>query len=290
MACSTFRIAHLSDLHLTPRDDDPRSEPRLFGKLKGMNAAFRRLARAQEVQSADALLITGDVTDRGDLATWRHFWETLDKALLRERTIVIPGNHDVCCLGLRPPAPSRMQSSWQRMERGLRLANQPTRFPWAATLGGGRAVMFALDSCNAGNTSFLTNAIGAIGHFQLEAFARLLRKHRDTPIKIVALHHSPNIPSAETERKRGMNPMSRFERLTLQVPEADRRALRMLCIAGGVRLVVHGHLHRAEDRRVSGVRIVGSPASTEPGEDGRLRYLCYELRADQRVRVRLAVA
>ena len=290
MAGSTFRLVHLSDLHLTPGDNDPRSEPRLFGKLRGMNAAFRRLVSAQDVQCADALLITGDITDRGDLATWRHFWETLDNAALRERTIVIPGNHDVCCLGLRAAAPSRIRSSWQRMEHGLRLGDQPTRFPWARSLHEGRAVLLALDSCNARNSSFLTNAIGAIGYFQLEAFARLLRRHNGTPIKIVALHHSPNIPKPETERKRGMSPMSSLDRLTLQVPEEERRALRLLCIASGVRLVVHGHLHRAEDRRVSGVRIVGSVASTEPDRDGRLHYLCYELRADRRVLVRSGTA
>jgi len=30
-----FRIAHLSDLHLTARDGAPRSEPRLLGELTG---------------------------------------------------------------------------------------------------------------------------------------------------------------------------------------------------------------------------------------------------------------
>ena len=42
---STFRIAHLSDLHLTEDDKARRSAPKLFGRLRGMNAAFRQIVR-----------------------------------------------------------------------------------------------------------------------------------------------------------------------------------------------------------------------------------------------------
>ena len=40
--------------------------------------------------------------------------------------------------------------------------------------------------------------------------------------------------------------------------------MQLLAITHRVRLVLHGHLHRQEDRRVGGIRIVGAPASTQP--------------------------
>lgn len=48
------------------------------------------------------------------------------------------------------------------------------------------------------------------------------------------------------------------------IPEDHRRTLRYLCIAQGVRLVVQGHVHLAEDRYVNGVHIIGTSATTEP--------------------------
>jgi hypothetical protein len=38
----------------------------------------------------------------------------------------------------------------------------------------------------------------------------------------------------------------------------------LLCIAHRVRLLVHGHLHLGEDRRLGGIRIIGAPATTQP--------------------------
>jgi hypothetical protein len=67
-----------------------------------------------------------------------------------------------------------------------------------------------------------------------------------------------------TARKRGQKPYSKLERLGHQIPEGQRQALHLLCIAHRVRLLVHGHLHLTEDRRLGGVRIIGSPATTEP--------------------------
>ena len=66
-----FRIVHLSDLHLTINEGDCRSETNLFAPLRGMNKAFRRLLRTRHVQDSDLVLLTGDVTDRGDPDTWR---------------------------------------------------------------------------------------------------------------------------------------------------------------------------------------------------------------------------
>jgi 3',5'-cyclic AMP phosphodiesterase CpdA len=269
-----FRIAHLSDLHLTAGADQPRSEVRLFGRMRGMNAAFRALIRSPLLQRADLVLVTGDITDRGHGSAWRFFWRELEQAGLLDRCLVTPGNHDVCNLGLRPPAPrpDMVAADLRRARTGLRLGDQSIRFPWARVVDS-RVVVIGLDSSNPGNLTGATNAVGELGVAQLEALARLLHKLESIPVKIVALHHSPNIPGTETAERRGVARMSAVLRWGHEVPTADRRALRLLCLSHRVRLIVHGHLHRPEDRRVNGVRIIGAPASTEPvGGESPSRY------------------
>ncbi len=280
-----FTIVHLSDLHLTADDRAPRSEARLFGALRGMNASFRRLVATPALREADLVLVTGDVTDRGEPAAWEAFWGPLREAGLLPKVRVIPGNHDLCHLGVRL---TDYRVNVQRAATGLAAGGQPTRFPWVERLAGGRIALVGLNSANIGNRSGATNAIGRLGFFQLEALARLLRRERGTPVVIVALHHSPNIPANRTADVRRLARMSPVERWGMELSQPERRALRLLCLVAGVRLVVHGHLHRCEDRRVNALRIVGAPASTEPVADdhgAHLPYLAYEIGAAGRVRV-----
>jgi predicted phosphodiesterase len=297
-----YRIVHLSDLHLTSDDACPRSEPRLLRPLRGMNATFRTLLRAPEVRSADLILVTGDVTDRGDSASWSLFARALDDARLAKRVLVIPGNHDVCCLGARLPLlrSGYARADLDRAARGLRLAMKATpaaffkgspggRFPWLAVPTPELAVI-GMNSNNLGNLSVISNAMGEVDYFQLERLARLLCRVRSVPVKILVLHHSPNIPGPATARRRGQPPFSALDRAGHQIPEGQRRALRLLCLSHRVRLIVHGHLHRTEDRRVSGVRVIGAPASTEPARaaDGRARSAFFSYTLDRKT-LRLSV-
>jgi 3',5'-cyclic-AMP phosphodiesterase len=260
-----FRIVHLSDLHLTRTDGASRSEPKLFNKLKGMNEAFRKIVVSKPIQQSDLVLVTGDVTDRGDIESWAVFWDAINSAGLADRTYVIPGNHDVCCLGLRLPGSRKAyrEADLQKAINGLKMGGKPTKFPWVINPDP-RVVIFGLNSNNLGNLNAATNAMGEIDYYQLASFASKLYVYRNTPVKIVALHHSPNIPGAETARKRGQKPYSKLERLGHQIAEGQRHALQLLCITHRVRLIVHGHLHLAEDRRLGGIRIVGAPSTTQP--------------------------
>lgn len=263
---SKIRIAHLSDLHLTRNNRLSRSEPKLYGRLQGMNTAFKTILQSEELRNMDWLFISGDVTDRGDLDTWHQFWETITDAGFEDRCLVVPGNHDVCNLGLSPftrqETERAAQERLQRLRRGLRLGNQHLKFPWAQLIDKD-IVVFGLDSSNHGNLSVATNAVGQLGFRQLEALARLLKKHSKVPVKIIMLHHSPNIPHKDTEIKRGLAPTSKFARWGHEVPQKDRQGLRLLAVTHGVQLILHGHLHREETRRVNGVRIVGAGATTE---------------------------
>lgn len=259
-----YKIAHLSDLHLTSLPNAKRSEPRIGGQLSGMNNAFRRVALSEPVQQSDLVFITGDVTDKGDPAAWKVLRDTLIEAKLKSKTLVIIGNHDVCGLGARLGWPSQLAKlDLEKARQGLKIAGQPTRYPWAKIVEP-RVVIFGLDTNNSGNLTAIDNAVGRIGIRQLERFARLLYRHRNIPVKIVAIHHSPNIPRHATALRRGQMPMSLVNRWAHQIPQDDRRMLRLLCATHKVRLIVHGHLHEAEDRRLGSVRIVGAPATTEP--------------------------
>lgn len=273
-----FRIAHFSDLHLTEKDADYRSEPKLFGKLKGMNQAFHHLAGSSIAKASDWILFTGDITDNGSLKAWTYFWDTLDQFNLKEKSIIIPGNHDMCCLGARLPKAEKalIADDLKKFRDGMAVGNgHSLKYPCAIQLND-KIGLFAIDSCNKGNTTAVTNAMGHIGYRQLEKFARLLYKFRDIKVKIVALHHSPNIPGRRTANRRGLEKMSDLERWGMEMPPEDRRALRLLCVAHKVRLVIHGHLHRTEDRRVNGVRYIGAPATTQP-KDKKLSFFTYEI-------------
>jgi calcineurin-like phosphoesterase family protein len=188
----------------------------------------------------------------------------LAEARLDSKVLAIIGNHDVCGLSARLGWPKRLsKTDLERACNGLMLAGQPFEYPWAKVVEP-RVVIFGLDTNNSGNLSPLDNAVGRIGSHQLQRFSELLAKHRDVPVKIVAIHHSPNIPEIATAIRRGQAPMPLIYRWTHQIPPEERRAFRHLCLAAKVRLVVHGHLHQAEDRRVNGLRIIGAPAATEP--------------------------
>ena len=265
-----LQIVHLSDLHLTSNDKDARSEARLFGRLKGMNAAFRKIIQTQPIQQAGLILFTGDITDRGEIEAWKVFWNALKEAGLFDRVLVVPGNHDVCCMGARAPWDCDAKADWAKAAAGLRLGGQPTKLPWVRTPDK-RVAVFGLSSNNLGNLSAATNAIGEIGYYHLASLANKLHVHRDVPVKIVLLHHSPNIPGEKTALRRKQRSINVLERATHQIPQDQRRALRLLCITHRVRLILHGHLHMSENRRVGGIRIVGSGATTEPTK-GKYRF------------------
>ncbi len=91
-----FRVARLSDLHLNGNDAGRRSEPKLpHQRLTGMNEAFRTVLKSQKIHDSDAILIAGDITDKGNLATWKRFDQLLRKAGVRDKTHVDIDHPDI---------------------------------------------------------------------------------------------------------------------------------------------------------------------------------------------------
>ncbi|AHB50278.1 hypothetical protein W911_12965 [Hyphomicrobium nitrativorans NL23] len=93
-----LRVAHLSDLHLVGSRHDFRMEPGTRGPQGNARwqATAAHLAEMDRTAPFDVILITGDVTDTGARAEWVEFLEQIDaNAALRERVLILPGNHDV---------------------------------------------------------------------------------------------------------------------------------------------------------------------------------------------------
>ena len=103
----TWRIAHLSDLHVVGerygfRIESGRSGPRGDARLR------RVLARLEELDASaplDAVLISGDATDAGRSIQWAEFLDALAAhPTIAERVLMLPGNHDVNIVDRANPA------------------------------------------------------------------------------------------------------------------------------------------------------------------------------------------
>lgn len=263
-------IAHLSDLHLTSTADGCRKEDR----ARGMNANLARLLSYDLVRNADLVIITGDVSDRGHLAAWNVLWSSVRESDVDLRKfVVIPGNHDAACLGLRRIRPKAEDLAVVRA--GLEKGRQRRLFPYVRVFANGRVGVFAVDSVNAGNFNLIDNAVGRIGFDQLASLGGLLRENSQIPCKLIVLHHSPNIPRSATSRRRGEKAMPFWLRPALQLERTDRVGLRLLARTFEVKAILHGHTHDHLDRRVAGVRIIGTRDATVPGSSGMLSFKHY---------------
>lgn len=86
-----LKLVHLSDLHVA-ESPSVRMVERLH---PAGNAIVPRLLDHPEIANAHTLLITGDVTDRGSAIAWRRFLDAVEERGLHDKTILVPGNHDL---------------------------------------------------------------------------------------------------------------------------------------------------------------------------------------------------
>ena len=163
---ATWRIAHLSDIHLVGEPHGFRLECGRDGP-RG-NARFdAALAALEHAGLPNLVLITGDITDAGRNAEWIAFQAAMARhPALRDRTLILPGNHDVNIVDRASPARLELPSSpgpWLRRLRCLsamaalqgghvhvmdarRRAVGPTLSAWLAAEGRGAAMAAFLDA------------------------------------------------------------------------------------------------------------------------------------------------
>ena len=106
-AARTWRIAHLSDLHVVGerygfRIESGRGGPRGNERLARLMVC---LANIDAANPLDHLLVTGDMTDAGRATEWAEFFDAISQyPNLAARMIVLPGNHDLNIVDRANPA------------------------------------------------------------------------------------------------------------------------------------------------------------------------------------------
>ncbi|PSC04106.1 metallophosphoesterase [Alsobacter soli] len=94
----TWRVAHLSDIHVVGEEYGFRIESGRAGPRgnRRLDEALHRLERLHAARALDHVLITGDMTDAGRAGEWAAFMTALSRRpALAERTLILPGNHDL---------------------------------------------------------------------------------------------------------------------------------------------------------------------------------------------------
>lgn len=119
----TWRVVHLSDIHIVGerfgfRIEGGRSGPRGNGRLELL---FAELDAIHARNPLDVILITGDITDAGRSSEWAEFAEALKPyPRLAERTLILPGNHDLNVVDRANPARLDLPTSPKKRLREVR--------------------------------------------------------------------------------------------------------------------------------------------------------------------------
>jgi len=246
---TTVTLAHLSDLHL--RRGHPERE----------NTLQRALA-LPEVEAADLVVVTGDVTESG----WTYELELAEAALkdvaAQGRLLVVPGNHDASLRGLNAGTllnrltgaqreVSGQFSAWS-VQGGTAEPIGPRGSPWPVRrdLCDGRCVVYGLDSTRASFGDLL--ARGGCGRAQLDALDEDLEGLRQDQRVVLALHHHV------THQASGRDTFDFDPALLLM----DKAEVQTLLRRHRVELVLHGHRHRFSHRLFRDTRVIGAASTT----------------------------
>lgn len=118
-----WRVAHLSDVHVVGERYGFRIESGRAGP-RGNQRFLQVLARLAEIHASeplDLLLVTGDMTDAGRSAEWAEFLDAMQRhPALAERSLILPGNHDVNIVDRANPARLELPGSPGKRLRQMR--------------------------------------------------------------------------------------------------------------------------------------------------------------------------
>jgi Calcineurin-like phosphoesterase len=111
-------VAHLSDLHLTDSDNTSLLEEGHGSPNRKYKQAVNSLLPS--IDSIDVVLITGDITDSGAPHEWAAFFSSMPPEIM-EKTIILPGNHDINITDKQRPWRVELVSSIARRTRLVRI-------------------------------------------------------------------------------------------------------------------------------------------------------------------------
>lgn len=119
----TWRVAHLSDLHVVGerygfRIESGRAGPQGNERLHHLLGTLEALHTTRPL---DLILVTGDMTDAGRASEWAEFLDILaDHPDLAARMLTLPGNHDLNIVDRANPARLELPTSPGKRLRQLR--------------------------------------------------------------------------------------------------------------------------------------------------------------------------
>ncbi|MDD5559398.1 metallophosphoesterase [Candidatus Methylomirabilis sp.] len=271
-----FRVAHLSDLHLSSLIDvkirdllNKRALGYLSWRLR------RRREHAPEVLAAllhdlkgltlDHVVITGDLTHIGLPDEFRQARQWLETLGSSNDVTVIPGNHDAY---VRTPWADTFalwtpyMASDQRLQIGKQQTPGRSFFPSVRVRG--HTALIGVTSAHPSAPFFATGSLGAAQINRLGDILDLTR--RQGLFRILLIHHLP-MAAMVAWRKR----------LT------DGATLRALLARHGVEMVLYGHTHRSAVLYLPEVRgnipMMGVPSASARGRkpEQRAGYHVYEV-------------
>lgn len=272
----SFKIAHLSDLHLSsPTDVKIRDllNKRALGYLSWR--LRRRREHTPEVLDAllrdlreltpDHIVITGDLTHIGLPSEFQQVRQWLETLGTPADVTVVPGNHD-----------AYVRTSWEDTfalwtpymvsDPELRAGEQQTSdhalFPSVRVRE--HTALIGVSSAHQSAPFFATGSLGAAQMNRLGDILDLTR--RQGLFRILLIHHPP-IAALVGWRKR----------LT------DGAALQVLLARHGAEMILHGHAHRSSvaylPEAQDSIPVIGVPSASARSSkpEQRARYHVYEM-------------
>ncbi|WP_104401204.1 phosphodiesterase [Vibrio penaeicida] len=214
------RIIQITDLHLA-------AQPSKVSGVLNTHEIFENAVQKIKndlpmLGKIDAALVTGDISDKGDLSSYEAFKSIIDQ--LKLPYLLIPGNHDKReplrqCFEHHQYLPRTGELNWVHPLADFTIIGLDSTIP---NCGGGELTQKTL--------SFLCNAL------ELEA---------DKPI-LIALHHPPFLSGIQFMDNIRLNNSESFARIL----EQSKQDIRIVC----------GHLHNSIVCDVGRATVISCPA------------------------------
>lgn len=276
-AAPAFRLAHISDIHLSPMPHVKRHQllsKRVLGYVnwhRGRKFVHRRdildlLTRDMTERNPDHIAVTGDLTNLGLPQEFPPAGEWLRQVGSPDDVTAIPGNHDAY-VRLRP---DKGTVHWRPFMTANAAGEDiyetpPGGFPFVRRFGD-----IALIAVSSAVPTAPFIAAGRVGSAQRKALAQILETlGREALFRVVLIHHPP-LPG-QAGWRRGLRDAAKVQDILKKY---------------GAELVLHGHNHEQsviELDTVSGPCIVvGVPSASEAidGKTPAARYNEYTIQRD----------
>lgn len=265
MTTKEYRIAHLSDLHLSAEYFPER--------IHTVRLLFRR---CQEL-NVDHIVITGDVTNQARIEELNLFRSLLQEhSLLDGRKVsVVIGNHDIfggpyyaedvlkfpsaCQAADYDAKVNLFYTTLKETFDGATLVQLGQPFPFVKVLGG-----IAIVGINSvARWHAVKNPIGSNGKVERKHIDALKSLFSDARLKskhvIAAIHHHFQSTEETTFQSKAEQLWRAFEAATMKLHK-KKRLIRLL-LSAGVKVILHGHVHRHARYQYKGIHCFNSGES-----------------------------